>query len=467
MLGRLRPKDSNLTQAELASYKAGYCGLCRSLHQQGGRLSSLTLSYDLTFLAHLDLIHSPRSARLEVTPCTAVFWKKVDSLNVAPKIAALGLALAHLKLEDDRRDEGSLKARVGLRLLQPEATRALETLEAANFPLATFEQYRQQQQQVERGPLEIGPGRLSVAAAPSGRFSREVFRWISQGWSISPANVLKWSRFGELVGEAVYIADALEDRTRDARHGSFNPLLALSPAQLEALRPELRSRAQALLQAWEEFPARGEAWPALSSSVEQLSGRLRLSQPCQEAATHPLRRLRNRQAHAAYCRRHEYYCVEELIEGVLALCWYAGASRREREMERVHGDLLKDSRQNPEPEESEPPPPFQTGEYTCPNCDTHPMGCHVIGQAGLFHCPKCSGVWLQGGHVPELRQHEATEKFIGFPQTSVPPVHPPGTRRCPVDGKKLELTRTHGLTVDACPTCKGWYLDAGELRSLL
>ena len=467
MLGRLRPKNSDLTPSELSSYKAGYCGLCRSLRQEGGRLSSLTLSYDLTFLAYLEQILRPRPARLEAAPCTAMFWKKVDSFSVDPKIAALGLALTHLKLEDDRRDEGSLKARLGLRLLQPEISQAFETLRKAHFPLFVFEQYRQDQLELEQSGLALAPDPLVAAATPSGRFSREVFIWLSQNWSVSSREKARWSQFGQFLGEAVYVADALEDRTRDSRRGSFNPLSDLSKQQLEALSSQLQTRRRDLVRAWEQFPSRGKAWPALTSSVQQLSRCLVLEKSYQDDAGHPLRRLRSRQAHAAFWRRPEYYCVEAVFEGISSLCWYAGTSRREQEMQRVHGDLLKDSHRSEEPEEVVPMPPFVPGEFTCPNCNNHPMDCHPIGQAGLSHCSKCFGVWLNGAHLTELRKHEESANFVAFPQTSVPPVHPPGTRVCPVDGKKLELTRTHGLTVDACATCRGWYLDAGELRSLL
>lgn len=136
-------------------------------------------------------------------------------------------------------------------------------------------------------------------------------------------------------------------------------------------------------------------------------------------------------------------------------------------MERVHGDLLKDPHEKREPVELEPVPPFVPGEYACPSCEAQPMGCHVIGEAGLFHCSKCSGVWLNGAHLPELREHHETQNFVAFPQTGIPPVHPQGARTCPVDGQKLEITRFQGVTADACPDCRGWYLDAGELRSLL
>lgn len=465
MLGRLRPERTDLTHQELSDYKAGYCGLCQSLYQESGRFSTLTLSYDLTFLAHLETTYTGQAWTTQATRCTALPWKRVDSFNVPAKIAALGLVLAHLKLQDDRRDEWSLKARLGLHVLQPRMAQALETLEAARFPLSAFQRFNQEQLQVEQGPGCEVP--LHAAAAPSGRFTQDVFCWLSQSWPILPAEATKWSDFGRLLGEAVYIVDALEDRTHDARRGNFNPLSRLSKEELDSLQPELKTRARALLEVWRAFPARGDVWPALTSSVEQLSLRLTPRQQPETSTDNRLRRMRNRQGQAAFCLRDEYLCVEAIFDAISGLCWYAGASRREREMERVHGDLLKDPHGKRDPVELEPAPAFVSGEFACPNCEAQPMGCHVIGEAGLFHCSKCSGVWLNRAHLSELRKHPETQDFVAFPQAGIPPVHAQGARTCPVDGQKLELARFQGVTVDACPDCRGgiWMPENSEAYS--
>ncbi len=40
-------------------------------------------------------------------------------------------------------------------------------------------------------------------------------------------------------------------------------------------------------------------------------------------------------------------------------------------------------------------------------------------------------------------------------------------RRCPVDGTTLAPQTFHDVVIDVCPTCKGTWLDAGELEQLL
>jgi uncharacterized protein len=36
--------------------------------------------------------------------------------------------------------------------------------------------------------------------------------------------------------------------------------------------------------------------------------------------------------------------------------------------------------------------------------------------------------------------------------------------RCPMDGARLVETKLHGVTVEECPSCRGMWIDAGELE---
>ncbi len=38
---------------------------------------------------------------------------------------------------------------------------------------------------------------------------------------------------------------------------------------------------------------------------------------------------------------------------------------------------------------------------------------------------------------------------------------------CPVDGNELRMTERHGVEIDYCPTCRGVWLDRGELDKIL
>ena len=53
MFGYVTANKPEMKMREFARYKGFYCGLCRQLHKNHGRLGQLTLTYDMTFLVLL------------------------------------------------------------------------------------------------------------------------------------------------------------------------------------------------------------------------------------------------------------------------------------------------------------------------------------------------------------------------------------------------------------------------------
>lgn len=39
--------------------------------------------------------------------------------------------------------------------------------------------------------------------------------------------------------------------------------------------------------------------------------------------------------------------------------------------------------------------------------------------------------------------------------------------KCPVDGETLQMMERQGVEIDYCPTCRGVWLDRGELDKLI
>ena len=44
---------------------------------------------------------------------------------------------------------------------------------------------------------------------------------------------------------------------------------------------------------------------------------------------------------------------------------------------------------------------------------------------------------------------------------------PQGPMTCPVDGATLTMTDRSGIEIDYCPTCRGVWLDRGELDKII
>jgi Zn-finger nucleic acid-binding protein len=81
----------------------------------------------------------------------------------------------------------------------------------------------------------------------------------------------------------------------------------------------------------------------------------------------------------------------------------------------------------------------------------------------LDHCPSCKGLWFDAG---ELGQHLAHSNAILDEQALEPEGATPFP--CPrCDGARLAQVRIGGTVLDACPRCRGIFVDLGEIHELI
>ena len=74
-------------------------------------------------------------------------------------------------------------------------------------------------------------------------------------------------------------------------------------------------------------------------------------------------------------------------------------------------------------------------------------------------CPRCRGVWLDASELARVTSNEELERLAhagASPSAS--------TLACPRCASRLASSRIESVEVDPCPSCKGVWLDAGELR---
>ncbi len=81
-------------------------------------------------------------------------------------------------------------------------------------------------------------------------------------------------------------------------------------------------------------------------------------------------------------------------------------------------------------------------------------------------CPSCGGLWLDAGELERIGKSDA--KSMGELQKSLKgsatPEPPSETQTsCPACSAELKQTKVGSVTVDFCTTCKGVFLDKGEL----
>ncbi len=244
MFGYVRPYKPELRFKEFDAYKAVYCSLCKEIGHRYGRGLRLTLSYDLTFLALLQLSQQELPICLEKKRCVCNPLKKCSYLSQGSENgealalpAAASVLLIYYKMSDNIADEGPLKSLFYrfLRLFLKKAHRKA----AADFPLLAqkIAAYITAQQQVE---LQKSPG-VDAAAEPTAQMLSALFAACAPKGQETRA----LQRLGYCLGRWIYLIDAAADLKKDLKQNRFNPLAGEFASGVE-LQP-LKARVLPLL----------------------------------------------------------------------------------------------------------------------------------------------------------------------------------------------------------------------------
>nr|MCR5123291.1 DUF5685 family protein [Ruminococcus sp.] len=122
MFGYIKPLRAELLVRENEFYEAVYCGICRDMRLRYGDLAALTLSYDLVFLALLDIALSgkpPKTVRKKCPshPLRGRCCARCGGTFGTGYSSDCGVILAYAKLKDDLRDGAFLPKLRALALL--------------------------------------------------------------------------------------------------------------------------------------------------------------------------------------------------------------------------------------------------------------------------------------------------------------------------------------------------------------
>lgn len=103
------------------------------------------------------------------------------------------------------------------------------------------------------------------------------------------------------------------------------------------------------------------------------------------------------------------------------------------------------------------------------NCPAckNPMIILELNQVEIDYCNSCKGIWLDSGEL-ELIFSNSDQKSVS--ESFIPkPNHQEAARRCPICKKKMEKVEfeNSGIVLDRCTNNHGLWFDNGELKSLL
>lgn len=210
MFGYVAPAFDVLSDEDKTLFRTFYCSLCRQIgkHSQPARLS---LSFDMTFLALLlSSIATEPPKRVGCRKC-ALHPKKapadVFECEALAYVADLSVILVKAKLDDDVKDEKSLKAKIGNFIIKDIDGRADEK-HAVSVSLN------------ELGTIEAAHEQNPDSAADCfARLCADIFSFHSL--NDNEKRTLYW--LGYNIGRWIYLADAVNDLERDIKNKCYNP----------------------------------------------------------------------------------------------------------------------------------------------------------------------------------------------------------------------------------------------------
>lgn len=277
MFGYVTCEKAELKVKDYERYSGYYCGVCKSIARRYGQLPRLVLSYDAAFLALLlaGLLDIPEvfleatkdapEASQEETVCRIrrehciahPLQKKVVLEEAAVDYAAdVLLLLAYYKMEDDRRDEGGVKAITVERFLRsarrkiattrPElatevATQIKRQTALENAHCASVDEAADPTGKIMSAVLQEGQRSLLADSAASkergtsgtAKIAADCATSVAGNKTDAKQRVLE--QLGYQMGRWIYLVDAADDLTEDLATGDYNPFAYRFEDRLEEL----------------------------------------------------------------------------------------------------------------------------------------------------------------------------------------------------------------------------------------
>lgn len=216
MFGYILPDKPNLYMKDYALYRAFYCGLCHQIGRCQGQCMRMSVNYDVTFLSILLHGLAKEELPMEMRACVLNPFRKKSVVGETPLLktmAYLNTLLVDFKCRDDIADGGKrgkkhLRRLIGLRVRS--ARKALP--EVAKVLDQAFEA----QCEVEAG----APTSWHMAAEPFANAIQDIIRLLTADLYTPELGMI-----GYLLGQYVYVLDAVDDYDKDKKKGQYNPLV--------------------------------------------------------------------------------------------------------------------------------------------------------------------------------------------------------------------------------------------------
>lgn len=217
MFGFVTASFPELNKEDRSRYGAVYCGICRSIGDRADRISRISLSYDMTFLALLLMsLYEPEEsaglARCSLHPLKKRPWVENEFVRYS---ADMNIALAYYNCLDDWQDAGSRPKKWLAQHLEqflPDIrsrySRQCDAIDSCIHRLSQLEQENCDDP--------------DACASCFGELMAELLVYREDLWAADLREM------GMALGRFIYLADAAVDYKKDLRRHKFNPYIAMA-----------------------------------------------------------------------------------------------------------------------------------------------------------------------------------------------------------------------------------------------
>lgn len=235
MFGYVRVNKPEMKVKEYEAYRGIYCSLCRSMRKSFGALSTLTLSYDLTFFALARLsfggkILSFKGGRCPYNPSKRCNYCQngEEELEYA---AAVSMMMFYFKVRDNIAD-GSFFRRLLMYLILPYALIKYKKAKKLYTEAALIIEKAMEEQSLTEKSGTASPDRAAHCSADA------LGKLLDFGFGNE--NIY---RFGYGTGKFVYLCDAFDDIEKDIKKKNYNVFVKkynLDSKPSEEVREEIK-----------------------------------------------------------------------------------------------------------------------------------------------------------------------------------------------------------------------------------
>ncbi len=220
MFGYVKPIKAQLRVFEDETYRAAYCTLCKQMGKKYGHIARMTLSYDFTFLAILNLSIGEGDPEYVKKHCVYNPFRKctymVGKEDVFDFVAAAAIISVYGKILDNICDSKGMKRffySVLKAVFKRKYKKAAKLYPEVAKSILDMVKYQFKVEENQQSGID-------EASEPTANAMKEIFPLCGDGEN--QKRIL--AQLGYCIGKWIYLIDAISDLDDDIKKDNFNPL---------------------------------------------------------------------------------------------------------------------------------------------------------------------------------------------------------------------------------------------------